>query len=156
MSSNSIKRCKLALAMVFLIGSFLSVAHAQPSEPTNEKSHPLTSDGTPMVLTLEDTLTGAKYEFTVNSTSQVLDILNSIMSTSQSAGSSLSDPIKNTINTAVSKLGVEPAVTGAKAQVSGLFDSLKQLSQKIQKPLTLGMKVGPYSLQFSPLSLDQE
>ncbi len=150
---SSKNRIVLSLAVLFLIASFFSIVHAQTSAPANNESNSLTSDGTPMIMTVEDSFTGAKYEFTVNSTSQAVDIMNGIISTSQSAGSALTEPLKKTFNAAVTELGVKPIVSGAKAQITGLFDSVKQLSQKIQKPVTLGMKLGPYSIQFTPLHL---
>lgn len=105
------------------------MALAQTNAPANNEPNSLTSDGTPMIMTVKDSFTGAEYEFTVNSTSQAVDIMNGIMSISQSAGSTLTEPLKKTFNAAVTELGVKPIVSGAKAQITGLFDSVKQLSK---------------------------
>ena len=154
------------IAAMFLVGSYGIAANAQPANMTSTAdAKPLTSQGYPMVMTLQDTITGGSYEYVVNTTADVKEVLTNVVQSSEPGAAGLEDPFTQLdIDATVAAIGdfsagnatqVSVAAVegeeGEDADVSGLFSFISKVVQKVKKPLDIGMKVGRLAMTFAPL-----
>lgn len=153
------KLCLVSAVIMSMIGMMISsstIVQAQnvtAPAPGATNATATEEGGMAMVMSLEDSRTGATYEYTINSLSEAGPILNSVLQAGnpQGAGTqAIGDVNTQAVDEFIADVSSldDAGVSGldGEADVSGFFSFLK-------KGLNIVKKVGPIAIKFAPLLL---